>query len=208
MIPRLCFMSDGPRGTAGRPLLDVIEALSRGGVGLVVLRERDWSGAQWTEAARRLEPARRRGLRVLASRRLDVASALGLDGVHLGREAVPVREARAFLGPDALIGYSAHEGDEARRAAAEGASYVMLSPIYPTTSKPGAVARGCDWLRKASEALPVPAFALGGVTPERVRETLAAGASGAAAVEALGAAPDPEAAAREFRRALDAGVPR
>ena len=130
------------------------------------------------------------------------------DGVHLGREAVPVREARIFMGPDALIGYSAHEGDEGQCVAAEGASYVMLSPVYPTTSKASAKARGCEWLRKASEGLAVPAFALGGVTPARVAEILASGASGAAAVEALGAAPDPEAAAREFRRALDAEVSR
>lgn len=195
-------MSDGPRGTGGRPLLDVIEALWRGGVELVVLRERDWTGTLWTEAARRLEPARRQGLRVIASRRLDVARALGLDGVQLGRDAVAVREARAFLGPEALVGYSAHDGDEARRAAAEGASYVMLSPIYDTDSKPGATARGIDWLREASADLPIPAFALGGLTPSRVSEVLAAGASGVAAVSALGAAPDPEIAAREFRRAF------
>ncbi len=199
-------MSDGARGSAGRPLLDVIEALARGGVELVVLRERDWTGAEWTEAARRLEPARRRGLRVVASRRLDVARALGLDGVQLGREAIPVREARAFLGPDALIGYSAHDGDEARHAAAEGASYVMLSPIYDTGSKPGATPRGCDWLREASADLAIPALALGGLTPARVSEVRAAGAFGVAAVEALGAAPDPEAAARAFRRALADGA--
>ena len=195
-------MSDGPRGTGGRPLLDVIEALARGGVELVVLRERDWTGAEWTEAARRLEPARARGLRVVASRRLDVARALGLDGVQLGLEAVSVSEARGFLGRDALIGYSAHDGDEARRAAADGASYVMLSPVYETDSKPAAAARGCAWLRQASADLPVPALALGGLTVARVAEVLAAGAFGVAAVAALGAAPDPEAAAREFRHAL------
>lgn len=202
MIPRLCFMSDGARGTAGRPLLDVIEALARGGVELVVLRERNWTGADWTDAARRLESVRGRGLRVLASRRLDVARALSLDGVHLGREAVPVREARDFLGPDALIGYSAHDGAEARLAAADGASYVTLSPVYATDSKPEAPARGTDWLRAESRDLPVPALALGGLTPARVGEILAAGAFGVAAVGALGAAPDPETAAREFRRAL------
>ena len=195
-------MSDGRRGTAGRPLLDVIEALARGGVELVVLREREWSGAEWTEAARRLEPARARGLRVVASRRLDMARALDLDGVHLGHEAVSVREARGFLGREALVGYSAHDGDEARRASAEGASYVMLSPIYDTDSKPLAAARGCEWLRQTSVALPVPVLALGGLTVTRVAEVLAAGAFGVAAVAALGAAPDPEAAAREFRRAL------
>lgn len=202
MIPQLCFMSDGARGTGGRPLLDVIEALARGGVELVVLREREWTGARWTDAARRLEPARARGLRVVASRRLDVARALGLDGVHLGREAVPVREARDFLGPAALIGYSAHDGAEARRAAADGASYVTLSPIYATDSKPGSPGRGPDWLRAETRDLPVPALALGGLTAARTREVLAAGAFGVAAVGALGAAPDPEAAAREFRRAL------
>jgi thiamine-phosphate pyrophosphorylase len=195
-------MSDGPRSTGGRPLLDVIEALARGGVELVVLREREWTGAEWTEAVRRLEPVRARGLRVVASRRLDVARALGLDGVQLGLEAVSVSEAREFLGRDALVGYSAHDGDEARRAAAEGASYVMLSPIYATDSKPLAPARGCDWLRQASADLPVPALALGGLTVARVAEILAAGAFGVAAVAALGAATDPEAAAREFRRAL------
>ncbi len=195
-------MSDGPRSTGGRPLLDVIEALARGGVELVVLRERSWTGAEWTEAARRLEPARTRGLRVVASRRLDVARALGLDGVHLGREAVSVGEARGFLGRDALVGYSAHDGVEARRAAAEGASYVMLSPIYDTGSKPGTPGRGCAWLRQASADLSIPALALGGLTVERVAAVLAAGASGVAAAAALGAAADPEAAAREFRRTL------
>jgi thiamine-phosphate pyrophosphorylase len=195
-------MSDGPRSTGGRAVLDVIEALARGGVELVVLREPDWTGLEWSEAARRLAAARARGLRVVASRRLDVARALGLDGVHLGAEAVPVREARAFLGETALVGYSAHDGSEARRAAAEGASYMMLSPIYQTESKPGAAARGCAWLHEASADLGVPVFALGGVTAGRVPELLAAGASGVAAAAALGAAPDPEAAAREFRRAL------
>ena len=78
----------------------------------------------------------------------------------------------------------------------------MLSPIYDTDSKPLAAARGCEWLRQTSAALPVPVLALGGLTVTRVAEVLAAGAFGVAAVAALGAAPDPEAAAREFRRAL------
>jgi thiamine-phosphate pyrophosphorylase len=195
-------MSDGERGSAGRPVLDVIEAMARGGVELVVLRQREWTGVEWSEAARRLEPLRARGLRVVASRRLDVVRALHLDGVHLGREAIPVREARVFLGDDALIGYSAHDGDEARSAAADGASYVTLSPIWATDSKPGVAGRGTAWLAEAVAGLPIPALALGGVVAERVAELRAAGAHGVAAVAALGAAPDPEVAAREFHRAL------
>jgi thiamine-phosphate pyrophosphorylase len=202
LIPRLWYFSDGARGRGGRDQSEVIERLWRGGVEAIVLRERDWSGRDWQECAVRLEPLRARGLRVLASRRLDVALALGLDGVQLGREAVGLAEARALLGPEALIGYSAHDADEARAAAAAGASCVTLSPIYETGSKPGAAPRGTDWLRAAASQLSIPVLALGGVTADRVHELCAAGAFGVAAVAALGAAADPEAAAREFRRAL------
>jgi len=202
LIPSLSYWTDGARGRGGRDQLEVIERLFRGGVELVVLRERDWSGAEWVACAKRLEKLRREGLRVLASRRLDAARALGLDGVHLGAEAVPVAEARAFLGPRALVGYSAHEPGEARHAAEAGASYVTLSPIYPSSSHPDRRPRGCAWLAAAARELPVPVLALGGVTAERVAELRAAGAAGVVAISALGAAPDPEAAAREFRRAL------
>ncbi len=101
MIPRLCYWTDGERGRAGRDQVDVIERLARGGVELVVLRERDWSAKEWSDCAARLAKLRAAGLLVLASRRLDLARALELDGVQLGAESVPVAEARAFLGPGA-----------------------------------------------------------------------------------------------------------
>ncbi len=202
MIPRLSYWSDGARGRGGRDQIDVIERLARGGVEMVVLRERDWTGRDWSDCAARLAKARANGLLVLASRRLDVARALELDGVHLGAESVTVAEARAFLGPRACLGYSAHDADEARRAADAGADYVTLSPIFATDSHPDREPRGCDWLAAAAAALPVPVLALGGVTAARVGAVRAAGAWGVVAVSALGAAADPEAAAREFRRAL------
>jgi len=207
LIPRLCYWTDGERGRAGREQTDVIERLARGGVELVVLREKDWSSRDWSECARRLEKLRAGGLRLLASRRLDLAKALELDGVHLGAESVSVADARAFLGPAACIGYSAHDRDEARRAATQGASYVTLSPIFATDSKRAAEPRGTDWLRDQAAGVGVPVLALGGITPERVAEVTRAGAAGVVAISALGAAPDPERAAREFRRALaDEGV--
>jgi thiamine-phosphate pyrophosphorylase len=202
LIPRLSYWTDGERGRAGRDQAWVIERLARGGVEAVVLRERDWSARDWSDCLARLAEARAGGLRVLASRRLDLARAFELDGVHLGAESVPVAEARAFLGPSALIGFSAHEPAEAERAAADGASYVTLSPIFATDSKPGAQALGCDWLAAAVEKLDLPVLALGGVTAARVAQVRRAGAFGVVAISALGAARDPEAAAREFRRAL------
>jgi thiamine-phosphate pyrophosphorylase len=125
-----------------------------------------------------------------------------MDGVHLAADAIPVAEARSWLGPEALIGYSAHSAGEARRVEQSGASYVTLSPIYPTGSKPGAPGRGESWLAEATSKLGIPALALGGLHPSRVPGVLGAGAWGVAAVSALGAAADIEAAAREFAAAL------
>jgi thiamine-phosphate pyrophosphorylase len=191
-------MTDGARGTAGRVQSDVIAAAFRGGAALVVVRERQWEASEWRALRDALAPLRARGLRLIASRRLDLVLALGLDGVHLGADAVPVREARAWLGPEAWIGYSAHSGDEAARAARDGASYVALSPVFATASKPGQPGRGCAWLAEALRGLTVPVLALGGITPPRVPAVCAAGAWGVAVVSAIGAAPDPERAAREF----------
>jgi thiamine-phosphate pyrophosphorylase len=202
VIPRLCYIGDAERGTGGRPLPEVVARLWHGGVGMVVLRAPGAPGAllsAWIEA---LEPLRSEGLRVLVSRRLDLARAFDLDGVHLAADAVPVSEARAWLGPGAWIGYSAHSGDEALRVEREGASYVTLSPIYPTESKPGAAGRGEAWLARATRGLRIPALALGGLRPSRVAAVLGAGAWGVAAVSALGAAPDVESAARDFAAAL------
>jgi len=140
---------------------------------------------------------------VLVSRRLDLALALGLDGVHLAADALPVERARAYLGPQALIGYSAHAAAEAQAAGRAGANYVTLSPVYPTASKPGVAAHGTAWLRDALQGLCVPALALGGVTAETLGEILKAGAWGAAAVSALGAAPAVAAAACSFRAGLE-----
>jgi thiamine-phosphate pyrophosphorylase len=169
---------------------------------MVILREPGASAAElaaWTGA---LAPFRAGGLRVLASRRLDWVRAFELDGVHLAADAIPVAEARAWLGPDALIGYSAHSPEEARRVEHGGASYVTLSPIYPTGSKPGAPGLGESWLAEAASEIGIPALALGGLDPSRVSGVLGAGAWGVAAVAALGAAADIEGAAREFAAAL------
>lgn len=203
MIPRIFYVTDGERGSAGRAQHDVIRAAFDGGVEAVIVREREPG-----PLLSLLEPLRTRGLRVLVSRRLDLARAYALDGVHLAADAVPVAEARAWLPPGTWIGYSAHSGAEARRVEGCGASYVTLSPIHATGSKPGARGRGTAWLRESLAGLGIPALALGGVTPGRAEEILQAGAWGVAAVSALGAAPDVGRAARAFREAIPPHPPR
>jgi thiamine-phosphate diphosphorylase len=153
-----------------------------------------------------LAPLRAKGLRVLASRRLDLALALDLDGVQLSADAIPVAEARAWLeragGKRLLLGYSAHSLAEAADVAARGADYVMLSPIFATDSKPGARPLGLEELAQASRSLPIPVIALGGLTPARTAEALRAGAHGVASAAGIGAAPDVAQAARDFHRSL------
>ena len=206
MIPRLCYITDAERGTGGRPLAEVLRDSARAGVELVVLREQ-LEGREGEALVQQVGPLRAEGLRVVVSRRLDVARACELDGVHLAADAVGVAAARAWLGPEALIGYSAHSGSEARDAAAAGASYVTLSPIYLTASKPGAAGRGCAWLARELREVDIPVLALGGMTPERTPRVLEVGAWGVAAVSAIGAAPDVGAAVREFRHALKENSP-
>lgn len=206
MIPRLCYITDGKRGTAGRPLEGVIRSAVRGGVGMVILRERDLPDAELGRLVSALLPLRDEGARLIVSRRLDVACAYGLDGVHLAADAVGVAEARRWLGEGALIGYSAHTPEEGRRVAAAGADYVTLSPVYATESKPGAPARGTAWLGRAAREIAVPVLGLGGVTASRAAEVIRSGAWGVAAVSAIGAAPDVEEAAGEMRRMIEEAI--
>ena len=207
MTPRLFFFSDGVRGSGDRPLTEVIPELVAGGVDAVVLREFQLSSAGWLELVDALQPIRSAGARLLVSRRLDIARAGGVDGAHLAADSLGLREAREFLGPTALLGYSAHDRAEAERAAAAGANYVSLSPIYPTESKPGAAGQGLAWLAAASQGLEIPVLGLGGVTPERTEGILRSGAWGVAAVSALGAAKDVRRAASAFRTVIEETIP-
>ena len=207
MIPRLWYVTDGVRGTAGRAQAWVIEQAFRGGAGAVLLREPARSGRSWQQLLEQLRPARRSGLRVVASRRLDLARALELDGVHLAADAVPVRDARAWLGSGRWIGYSAHSIEEAARAVDEGADYVTLSPIHATASKPSARPLGLDTLARAAAQVPAPVLALGGVTPDRTRGILEAGAWGLAVVSAIGGAADVAGAAHAFTESLAGRAP-
>ena len=206
MIPRLWYVSDGARASGARPLGAVIAAAARGGAQAVLLRERALAAREIGALCRELAPLRAQGLRIFASRRLDLALALGLDGVQLTADALPVDEARSWLERGAkahlTLGYSAHSLDEAAEVAAQGADYVMLSPIFATDSKPGVSPLGLEALARASRALPIPVLALGGLTPARAADAVRAGAHGVAAASAIGAAPDVERAAHAFHRSL------
>lgn len=144
-----------------------------------------------------------RPVRILVNRRLDVALAIGADGVHLGFDGMDPATARELLGADAEIGVSAHAPEEI--ASARGASYAHLAPIRAPLSKPGArPALGPGALAEAAR-LGIPVLAQGGVDAANAGEMIRAGAAGVAVTGAILMSGDPSAAAARLRAALDAG---
>ena len=186
----LLVISD--RKLARRPLADVLEAAFAAGCRWVMLREKDLPAPALEALARELMAlARRWDAAVSINGNAEVALAVGAAGVHLPQGRSPAA-ARRRLGSDALIGVSAHGRGEASAAAAAGADYVTLSPIFASVSKPGyGPALGLATLRRAAEGLPIPVLALGGVTPENVAACRTAGAAGIAVLGTVMAAERP-----------------
>jgi thiamine-phosphate diphosphorylase len=195
---------------AARDGLGPVREAVAGGVDQVQLRERELDGAALTALAREVRDAAREGarrsgrpVRVLVNRRCDVALAVEADGVHLGFDAVSPADARRLLGDAAWIGASCHAPEEV--AAAEGADYAHLAPIFDPLSKPATrPALGTRALAGAAGGRPV--LAQGGVTADNAGACLAAGAAGVAVTGSLLQADDVGAAARRLRAALDAGA--
>jgi len=137
--------------------------------------------------------------------RVDVAVACGADGIHLGPDDMPPREARELLGPDVLIGISAYGEEDLEAARDVGAAYVAVGAIFPTETK-RIDPVGLEGLQRIRERTDLPLVAIGGIGPENVEEVIAAGADGVAVVSALSAAADIEKAAAGLRRRIDAAL--
>jgi len=184
--------------TGGRDLVDVVRAALDGGLPAVQLRDKDLDGGPLFALAERLraETAARKA-RLLINGRLDVALAVGADGVQLGTGAVSITDARRLLPPDSLVGVSTHTAAEV--AAATGADFVIFGPVYAT---PGKNAVGTAALAAAARAGSVPVVAIGGITAAEVPALRAAGAAGVAVIRAILAAADPAAATRDLLAAL------
>jgi len=135
---------------------------------------------------------------------LDLACGIGADGLHLGREDIPVAAARAQLRQDKLLGVSCYDRLELALAAREaGADYVAFGSAFPSATKPGATRAPLSLYREAKGRLGLPVVAIGGITTENARTVIEAGADAVAVISALFDAPDIEAAARSFSRLFD-----
>jgi thiamine-phosphate pyrophosphorylase len=194
---------------ADRAGLDrALDAALRGGADLVQLRDKTArddeivAAARW--AAARCEA---HGALFILNDRPDLALAVGADGVHVGQDDMPVAQARAIVGDDAIVGLSTHSIAQADAGAVSGADYIAVGPVHATPTKEGRPAIGLDPIRHAAARVGgVPWFAIGGIDAETVHDVAAAGARRAVIVRAIAHAADPEAVTRALRAALTSGA--
>lgn len=191
--------------TGGRPLTEVVREALEGGIRAVQLREKDLPAV----ALYRLAVELRRltadfNARLIINDRPDVALAVEADGVHIGVNSLPVAVVRQILGGGKIIGYSAHAVEEAANAHAEGADFATFGPVFPTASKAAyGVPCGVKKLADAVSALPMPVYALGGISRENIAETLSANVRGIAVISAILSAADPRSAAASLLKKIE-----
>ena len=201
--PCLCLVTDRRVGDAATLVTRVAQAVS-GGVDLVQLREKDLPGAQLLELAAALREALGDAALLVVNERVDVAAALPADGVQLGEDALPVPAARRLLGPDALIGRSVHSVAGAEQAAEDGADFLVVGTMYASPSHPGEAPAGPGLVRAVAQTGPLPIIGIGGITAANCGEVITAGAMGVAVITGILADPDPGAAARRIKEAMQA----
>jgi thiamine-phosphate pyrophosphorylase len=179
-----------------------VQQAIEGGARLIQYRDKSRDSAKRvTEAAGLLAVCRSAGIALLINDDVELAAALGADGVHLGRDDSDPREARRQLGPSAIIGVSCYDRFErAARAQEEGADYAAFGRFFPSATKPHAVPAGIDLLHRARRELRLPLVAIGGVTPENGASLVRAGADMLAVVEGVFGQPDIRSAALAYRR--------
>ncbi len=164
--------------------LSLIEQAASRGVPLIQIREKDLSARELAEFARAaIVVARPHGARILINDRVDVALAVGADGVHLRVNSLSVENVRAVVPSDFLIGVSTHSLAEAHVAQAGGANFITCGPVYETPSKREyGVPLGLEKFRAIAEAVALPVYALGGINLANLLEPLRHKAAGIAAI--------------------------
>jgi thiamine-phosphate diphosphorylase len=190
----------------GRSDLEVVAAAVAGGVDLVQYRDKHATARQYFERGQALlELCRRLGVPLLFNDHADIAALLGADGIHLGQDDLPVREARRLLGPEATLGVSTHDRLEALEAVAGGADYINIGPVFPTRTKDLPLAKvgiGLGMVGEIVRLSTVPVTTMGGIGLGNAASVVAAGADRVAVVTALTRAPDIAGAARELKAAV------
>ncbi len=183
--------------TLGRSLIDIVRAATAGGVSVVQLREKDCSTRDFVELGRAVcAELNKLNIPLIINDRIDVALAVGADGVHIGQSDMPYTMARELMGPDALIGLSVETPEQAAAAQHLDVDYLGLSPVFSTTTKADiAPPLGLAGVRRIRTESRHRLIAIGGINQDNAIDVINAGADGLAVVSAICSAKDPQTAA-------------
>jgi len=203
-VLRLIVITDH-RLARPRKIVEVVEAALLGGAKAIQLRNKGDTANELLETGKHLRDlTQAHGALLFVNDRVDIALAIGADGVHLGPEDPPIQAVRRLVADELLIGFSADDPELAHSAVAEGANYIGCGAIYPTSTKPDAGdVIGMPGLRSVIDAVDVPVIAIGGITNRRIPEVLAVGATGVAVASAIMSASDPMQATYSMLTALE-----
>jgi thiamine-phosphate pyrophosphorylase len=190
-LPRVYALTDVQ--LSGLSHAEQVDFLSLGGATFVQLREKQMPTLEfYQEAKAAVSVAERNGVQLIINDRVDVALAVGADGVHLGQDDLPPDAARNLLGPTAILGYSTHNIEQALEAVTLPIDYLAIGPIFPTNTKSDtAPVLGLDGLRAVRRAIgDFPLVAIGGITQLNAREAIEAGADSVAVISGLLSSPN------------------
>ena len=200
---RMYLVTDSSRCTE-EDFLNKVELALMGGVSIVQLREKDKTTREMISLAEKLhELTKRHGVPLIIDDRIDVAMAVGAEGVHLGQEDMPVSTARRLLGDSFIIGATTKTVEQALTAYNSGADYLGVGAIFPTTTKVKTVLTSTETLGNICDAVPIPVNAIGGLNEENIHVLKGIPIAGVCVVSAIMKADDPGKAARALREKIN-----
>ena len=203
----LYFITDSTNYTEKEFLYRVEQAL-KGGVTLLQLREKNKSTREYIELAEKVHViAKRYNVPLIIDDRVDIALAIDAEGVHVGAEDMPISTARRLMGVEKIVGATAKTVPWAKEAYEQGADYLGVGAIYPTTTKVKTVLTSTDTLRDICNAVPIPVGAIGGLNKDNIDVLVGVPIAGICVVSAVMKADDPKTAAEKLKaRAQELGL--
>lgn len=195
----LYFITDSTNYSEEEFLYRVEQAL-QGGATILQLREKEKTTRDYMELAEKVHTiAKRYQVPLIIDDRVDVALAIDAEGVHVGQSDMPVETARRLMGENKIIGATTKTVPQALEAYEQGADYLGVGAIYPTTTKVKTVLTSTDTLREICDAVPIPVNAIGGLNKDNIDVLAGIPIAGICAVSAIMKAEDPKQAARQLR---------
>ena len=188
------------RNKTDEEFLNIIEEAIKGGTTIVQLREKTASTKEFYDLALKVkEITSRYGVPLLINDRIDIALAVGSEGVHIGQDDMPADIAREIIGEDKILGVSASTVEEAKKAEIDSADYIGSGAVFPTSTKDDADSVSKEELKKIVDSIDIPVVAIGGITVENASTLKGSGIAGFSVVSAIMSAEDPKEASEKLK---------